>query len=143
TNFTSGSSVGPYSNNTSDLSFQPPLYSGANGTGSPMTPVVLGGGSPIQITINAGCAATATFKIDGTGSVGGNCVPPPAAPTTISPSGTITTTTPTYTWNAVSTATSYSLLVQNTVGVAVSQSVTATAAGCPSGTGTCTFAPTT
>jgi hypothetical protein len=64
---------------------------------------------------------------------------PPAAPVTVSPTGTVTTTIPAYTWNASATATSYYLLVQNTAGVAVSQSITATAAGCGAGTGTCTF----
>ena len=71
TNFTGGSSVGPYSEvYPTDLSFQPPLYV----SGTPMTPVTLGNGTPVQIVITAGCAAIATFKFDGTGSVNaGDC----------------------------------------------------------------------
>ena len=76
--FDGGSSVGPYSEVYPgraglDYSFLPPLYSGS----TPMTTVTLGGGSPTSFLITAGCAATLTFRIDGTGAVGGNCVPPP------------------------------------------------------------------
>ncbi|WP_239796687.1 fibronectin type III domain-containing protein [Candidatus Nitrotoga arctica] len=69
TAFTAGSSVGPYSETSSDLSFQPPLYN----NGVAIAPVVLGGNTPTQFSITAGCAASATFKMDGTGTVGGNC----------------------------------------------------------------------
>jgi hypothetical protein len=77
-------------------------------------------------------------------NVSGVTSPPPAptAPVLVSPSGTVTTTTPTYTWNAWSGATAYYLLVQNTAGVAVSQSVSASTAGCVTGT-TCSFTPST
>lgn len=80
---TMGSGAGPYAVDLTDLSFQPPLYTAPNGGGSPMTPVVLGGGSPNQIVITAGCVATTDFHINGTGSVSGNCVagpPPPPVP---------------------------------------------------------------
>jgi hypothetical protein len=143
TGFTAGSSVGPYSESIADASFQPPFYSSANGGGSAFA-VALGGGTPTQVTITAGCSGTVTFRINGTGTVGGNCnVTPPAAPTTVSPSGTIATTTPTYTWNAVSGATSYQLLVQNTSGVAVNLAVSPAMGGCTSGSGTCTYTPST
>ena len=69
TGFTSGSSVGPYSETSTDLSFQPPLYN----NGVALAPVVFGGSAPTQLVIAAGCAASAIFKMDGTGSVGGNC----------------------------------------------------------------------
>ena len=69
TGFTAGSSVGPYSETLADLSFQPPLYN----SGVAMAPVVFGGSTPTQIVITAGCVTSATFKLDGTGSVGGNC----------------------------------------------------------------------
>jgi hypothetical protein len=62
--FTGGSGVGPYSSTSSDASFLPP---------HPITPVALGGGSPQHIVISAGCLATATFQLDGTGGVSGNC----------------------------------------------------------------------
>ena len=70
TQFTGGSGVGPYSDTPSNISFQPPLYNG----GIAMTPVTLGGSVPTQFAIIAACAATATFKLNGTGSIGGNCV---------------------------------------------------------------------
>ena len=69
--FSGGSGVGPYSDTyPTDPSFQPPLYSGS----TPMAPVTLGGGTPVQFSIVAGCAASATFALSGVGSVGGNCV---------------------------------------------------------------------
>ena len=80
---TGGSGVGPYSSAITSASFQPPLYSVANGGGSPMTPVALGNAVPNQIVITAGCVATADFRINGTGSVSGTCgsvTPPPPPP---------------------------------------------------------------
>ncbi len=69
--FTGGSGVGPYSNASNDVSFQPP---------HPIAPVALGGASPQQIAITPGCLATAAFRLNGTGSVSGNCGSGPAAP---------------------------------------------------------------
>ncbi|RFC35542.1 MAG: Matrixin [Candidatus Nitrotoga sp. SPKER] len=69
TAFTSGSSVGPYADTSSGLSFQPPLYN----SGVAIAPIVFGGDAPTQLVIAAGCAASAIFKMNGTGSVGGNC----------------------------------------------------------------------
>jgi hypothetical protein len=72
--FTGGSSVGPYSESfPGDPSFLPPLYV----AGVPMSPLTLGNGSPMQITIAAGCTATANFRFDGTGSVTACGTPPP------------------------------------------------------------------
>jgi hypothetical protein len=63
------------------------------------------------------------------------------APTLISPSGAIATATPTYTWNAVANATSYTLHTDYLGG---SDTVyTATAAGCAGGVGTCSVTPAT
>jgi hypothetical protein len=70
--FTGGSGVGPYASSSSDVSFQPP---------HPITPVALGGASPQQIVITAGCVATATFRLNGAGSVGGNCASAPSSQT--------------------------------------------------------------
>jgi hypothetical protein len=76
TGFTGGSSVGPYSEvYPTDPSFQPPMYV----SGVPMATLTLGNGSPLSITITAGCAATVTFRFDGTGSVA-DCAPPPPPP---------------------------------------------------------------
>jgi hypothetical protein len=65
----------------------------------------------------------------------------PAAPSQVSPTGNLTTANPTYVWNASAGATSYWLLVQNLNGVAVNRAVSASAAGCGSGTGTCSYTP--
>ena len=69
--FTGGSGVGPYANASNDVSFQPP---------HPIALVALGGASPQQIAITPGCLATATFHLNGTGSVSGNCGSSPASP---------------------------------------------------------------
>ncbi len=62
--------------------------------------------------------------------------------TLLSPSGTITTSTPTYTWGAVPGSTGYILLVQDNSGGLILQSwYTASDTGCPSGTGTCSATP--
>lgn len=68
--FDGGSSVGPYSDVfPTSLSFQPPMYVG----GAPIAPITLGNATPTAFNISAGCAATLTFRINGTGTVGGNC----------------------------------------------------------------------
>jgi hypothetical protein len=62
----------------------------------------------------------------------------------ISPSGSISTTTPTYTWNSVPAATWYRLWVNDSV---ASQKIykwyKAEDVGCTSGTGTCSVTPNT
>jgi hypothetical protein len=95
--------------------------------------------------VNATTASgTGPWSAAATITVSGASTPPPTAtgPVPVSPSGTITTATPTYTWNAWSGATSYYLLAQNTAGVAVSQSVSASTAGCATGA-SCSFTPST
>ena len=74
--FNGGSSVGPYAETSADPSFQPPLY--VNGV--PMAIVTLGNGTPTSFGINAGCTATLTFRINGTGAVTGNCIVSPGPP---------------------------------------------------------------
>ena len=61
--------------------------------------------------------------------------------TLISPSGTITTATPTYTWEAVSKSIWYYLWVNDSTGNSIKQWYTAAKAGCSGGTGTCSIAP--
>jgi len=68
---------------------------------------------------------------------------PPGAATLISPTGTITDTTPTYTWNAVPDVTWYYLWVDDATGNQIQQWYRAADAGCASGTGTCSVTPTT
>ncbi|MDP1681402.1 MAG: Ig-like domain-containing protein [Burkholderiales bacterium] len=63
TNFTGGSSVGPYADSGSDISFQAP---------HPITPVAfkdLASGQTNTFKITAGCSANITFKLDGSGNV--------------------------------------------------------------------------
>ena len=68
----------------------------------------------------------------------------PAAATLVSPTGTIATTTPTYTWNAVSNATHYLLFVGDSGNPArINTWYTAGQAGCAAGTGTCSVTPAT
>ena len=68
---------------------------------------------------------------------------PPGKATLISPSGTISTATPAYSWNAVTGATWYQLWVQDSVGSVKIQSwYTSAQTDCASGTGTCTVTPT-
>lgn len=67
--FIGGSSVGPYSETAAGLSFQAPLYSGT----TPMANVTLGNAAPTQINVVPGCAAGVIFRLDGTGTVSGNC----------------------------------------------------------------------
>jgi hypothetical protein len=67
--------------------------------------------------------------------------PPPPAATLVSPSGSIATQTPAFTWNAVATATHYLLWLDDSSGGRLRQTYTAAQAGCESGTGTCTVAP--
>ncbi len=67
----------------------------------------------------------------------------PSATVLTSPSGTITDTTPTYTWNAVSDSTWYKLWVDDSTGTAIKKWYTAAQAGCESGAGTCSVTPST
>ena len=110
----------------------------SSGSAACMTTSLAGGAHTITATYSGDAtykAASATTTQTVSCS---NC--PPGAPTTVSPTGTITTSTPTFTWNASAGATSYWLLVQNLDGVAVNRSVTATEAGCSS-SATCSFTP--
>jgi len=65
----------------------------------------------------------------------------PGAATLVSPSGAISTKSPTYTWNAVPSATWYYLWVSDSTGTKVTTWYTAAQAGCASGTGTCSVNP--
>jgi poly(3-hydroxybutyrate) depolymerase len=67
---------------------------------------------------------------------------PPAA-TLTSPSGNISDTTPTYTWNAVSDSTWYYLWVNDSTGNKAKTWYTASDAGCSLGSGTCSVTPST
>jgi len=66
---------------------------------------------------------------------------PPAMATLVSPTGTITTASPTFTWNAVAGASWYYLWVDDVSGTRLTQWYTAAQVGCSGGTGTCTMSP--
>lgn len=67
---------------------------------------------------------------------------PPAATTLISPSGDITDTTPSYSWNAIAGSSWYYLWVNDSSGNVIKKWYTANAVGCGSGTGICSVTPT-
>jgi len=82
---------------------------------------------------NGPWSARADFTVAGT--------PPPGAATLVAPSGNIATSTPTFTWNAVASATQYLLWLDDSSGGRIRQWYTATQVGCASGTGTCSLTP--
>ncbi len=70
----------------------------------------------------------------------------PTTPTTefaaVSPSGTLTTGTPTFTWNALANVDMYTLAISDSNGNGYSYQIDPVRAGCQTGTGTCTATPT-
>jgi hypothetical protein len=112
TEFTGGSGVGPYSNDLSDASFQPPLYSGANGSGT-----ALAVNMTSQFTMTAGCNASLTFRIDGSSVTGASCATP-SAMTSPANGSTLAGSSVTFTWNAGTggTITERLLMVGTTLG---------------------------
>jgi hypothetical protein len=66
----------------------------------------------------------------------------PEAATLVSPSAKTYTNTPTYIWNAVSNSTQYYVKVNDSDGTKIQQWYSASEAGCPNGTGTCSVTPT-
>jgi hypothetical protein len=61
--------------------------------------------------------------------------------TLVSPSATIVTNTPSYTWNAVYNAAWYFLYVSDSTGTKITQWYSAAQAGCSNGAGTCSIRP--
>ena len=66
---------------------------------------------------------------------------PPSPPTPLSPSGSLSTRTPSFSWTAVPGATRYHLWVDDSTGNILTPWYTAGEASCGSGTGTCTVSP--
>jgi len=67
----------------------------------------------------------------------------PATPTALSPTGSGILTSAPFTFSAVAGATGYTIYYENLSGVGGFINITAAQAGCASGTGTCTYIPTT
>src|SRR2546427_697917 len=84
-------------------------------------------------TPGGGTSGALTFTI--------NSSVPPGAATLVAPSGNIATGTPTFTWNAVASATQYLLWVDDSSGGRLRTTYTAAQTGCLSGIGTCSIAP--
>src|SRR2546426_2010485 len=72
-----------------------------------------------------------TFTVAGT--------PPPTAATLVAPSGSIASRTPTFSWNAVASATQYMLWVDDTSAWRIRTTYTAGQTGCASGAGACSM----
>jgi hypothetical protein len=99
--------------------------------------VALGINPKNSTTVYAGTYGGGVFRL-----VSGNELIPPEKATLISPSGTISTPTPTYTWNAVSSATWYLLWANDgSVSPRIQQWYTDAQAGCATGTGACSVTP--
>ena len=84
-----------------------------------------------------------TYGSNGSGpwSAGMSFTMPPGKATLVSPSGTIVTSTPDCTWNAVPGSTWYLLYVNDSTGNKISAWYSKEQAGCSGGTGTCTVSP--
>lgn len=67
----------------------------------------------------------------------------PGQVTLVAPSGIISTTTPTYEWNAEAGATDYYLWVNDSTGTPIQTTYSAAAVGCSGGTGVCSITPST
>ena len=100
--------------------------------------VPLGAGTTV-ITVTARDAANNAASA--TLTVTYNSLPPGAA-TLLTPTGTIATATPSFSWTAVSNATEYQLWVNDAnTGARINTTYPAAAVGCGAGTGTCTVSP--
>ena len=70
----------------------------------------------MQLTITPGCVATSTFRLDGNGSIGGNCNVNPASMVSPANGSTLTGSSQTFSWNAAPNAVLYQVFVGNSVG---------------------------
>ena len=91
-------------------------------------------GVAIDVSNNLYVADTYNHRIQKFVNAGG----PPGAATLLSPGGTVSTSTPAYTWNAVAAASWYRLWVHDaSASPKIDQWFTAEECGCAAGTGTC------
>src|SRR5437899_597986 len=88
----------------------------------------------VSLTFTAN-GASLTRLVTGLGAASA----PPGAATLVAPSGSIASTTPTFSWNAVASATQYMLWVDDSSGGRLRTTYTGAQAGCASGTGTCSM----
>src|SRR5438034_425123 len=95
-------------------------------------------------TVAATASASVTFTANGASRRRGVTVPvastpPPGAATLVAPSGSIASRTPTFSWNAVASATQYMLWVDDSSGGRIRTTYTGAQAGCASGAGACSM----
>jgi len=110
-----------------------------NGTCSITPPVTLSAGGGTWWVKAMSTTGSGPWSADRSFTVGSTL---PGAPTTLSPSGTITSSTPTYSWSAVPTATAYSMWVDDSSAMGrIQQVYSASQLGCGTGTGTCSVTP--
>ena len=114
-------------------------------TAAPATSYAFSGWTGSGGTFADIAATSTTFTINGDATVTANfTLATPGAAVLLSPNGGISTSTPTYTWNAVASATWYRLWVNDaSASPKIEQWYTAQQAGCASGTGTCSVTPST
>ncbi len=117
------------------------FYSGNNSAWGPSTTPGSNyySGTPSSFSLTNIGAAGCTMTFNMTAAGGGV----PGGVTLISPSGTTTTSTPTFTWSAASSATWYYLYVDDSSGHRYDTWYTAAQVGCPAGTGNCSITPST
>ena len=112
----------------------------ATGTGtcSIASSAVLTPGAGQWWIVTSNAAGSGPWSSAMTYTVAGTPPPPPA--TLVAPSGSTATKTPTFTWNAVASATAYLLWVDDSSGGRIRTTYTAAQVGCATGTGTCSIA---
>jgi len=119
-----------------------------DGTGTcAVTPTTALANGDVRWAVKAWSAALGhgPWSADGWFTVASSTPAALAAPTLVSPTGSVTVTTPqpAYQWGPVAGAEEYYLWVSSGGQVRIGQWVTAAAAGCGSGTGTCAVRPAT
>src|SRR5205814_1851329 len=102
---------------------------------------------PVVLTPGAGQWWIVTNNASGNGPWSGGMAftsadrRPPDPGTLLAPAGSIARSTPTFTWNAVASATEYLLWLDDSSGGRIRTWYSAAQAGCASGTGMCSLTP--
>ncbi|MBF0631611.1 MAG: cadherin domain-containing protein [Magnetococcales bacterium] len=110
--------------------------SGSTCSVSPGTTLATGSASWTIMALDSGSGAESAVSTRQTFTVTQPSTNP-GTPTPVSPSGAVTTLSPTFTWNATTDANAYILRVTDASAATMTRIITATVAGCPSSSGTC------